>query len=736
MSSAIPSVAPWTGVGEVTISQIRDTASGRCWDSNTVSLGAQLFLQDCHSVTPTQTFNFINLPDRSVVLSTVNDKKLCVEMGTRGVLSLQECRNGYSSQRFKVDNTGFSLQSDATACIAANAGRKLSKVACTSKAATSIVPLLAAPRPMPAYKVTQIKFSEGNSCLQSVSDSSTFERSDVSVAACNGSPAQSWYWHWGQIRNVESGLCLDAPRADAADTDTRVVSLSACPSLSITQVWIKTATNTLINGASTNCIHLVNTNSVQLGTDYCGSKDVLKGPKSFTGLDSFTADMGEPACTKPRARKDFRDLSADEQKAFFTGIDTLFNTPSLVGRKNRYHDYVALHGAGARWFHGTPYFLPWHRFYTALIEQDLQVALKNSSFAFPFWNWGADASTWNLPATGVLAPGKFGTSGNGNEGDCVIDDFSKKGWAPTRGSCLIRGYFPRRSDTSVSLYTEDYMLLALQVNPRTQQNYTDFNGFRELLESLPHNNFHMSITGSIRSSHMSDPAVAVNDPIFFLHHNNMDRHWQYFQNAHKELADSFNGEASYPPWTDKMVKVQKSDILVGFNVPVSKAMGVPLQGGYLLCHTFQPFSKSIASVSIRHSQLARRSKIRRRQSTTGNDLLETLDPAVAGKVIQDDIAIKADTAEPVDKANLPVPERITPTKMTDDFLDMMQTNMHVNKDRIRELEEGALKLLEKLRAQTDKVMADKFGKNVTNATFEQHAVAVKVAIAEIALSKE
>ncbi|KAJ3206569.1 hypothetical protein HDU67_008090 [Dinochytrium kinnereticum] len=733
MSSQIPSVAPWTGGLGAAISQIRDTASSLCWDSNTVSVGAQLFLKECHSVTPTQAFNFIGLPDRSVVLATSvsDDKKLCVEMGKQGILSLQECRNGYSNQKFKFDRTGFSLHSDATACIAPNTGRKLTKVTCESKAPISALRVPAAPKHMPAYQVTQLKLSEGNACLETTN--TTAEAGEIVVSDCNGSPAQNWYWHWGQIRNVESGLCLDSPGADAYDDQPRSVSLSACPSLDISQFWLKTPENTLVNGASTNCIHIVNATTVQLGTDYCGANDVLTGSKTFTGVDSFTADMGEPECTTPRARKDFRDLTSEEQQSFFNGLDILFKTPSLVGRKNRFHDYVALHGAGARWFHGTPYFLPWHRFYTALIEQDLQVVLKNSSFAYPFWNWGADALTWNLPATGILSPDRFGTTGNGNEGDCVIDDFSKGRWAPTNGPCLIRGYYPEQEDASVSLYTEDYMLLALQVHPWTQQNYTDFDGFRELLESLPHNNFHMSIAGDNDFSHMAEPAVAVNDPIFFMHHNNMDRHWQYFQNAHPHLADAFDGVASYPPWTSNMITVSRSDLLIGFNVPVSKAMGV--RKG-VMCHTFEPYSKSIASVSIQHSQLARRAGLRKRQSSSGNDLLQTLDPAVAGKVIQDEIAIKADSAQPVDKSHLPVPKRSTPTKMTDEFLDRMQKRMHMNKDRIRELEEAALRLLEKLRKQTDKVMAEKFGKDVTNATFEQHAVAVKVAVAEIALKKD
>ncbi|KAJ3205230.1 hypothetical protein HDU67_008978 [Dinochytrium kinnereticum] len=733
--AAIPGVGPWTGGIATGFNQILDTASSLCWDSNTVAVGARVFLQECNHVTPTQAFNFITLPDQSVVLTAaVNaEKTLCVELGDKNALSLQECRNGFSKQQFNLNDSSASLHDDPTVCFAHNTGNVLAPVACETKAPTTIVPVTTAPRYMPAHQALPLRFTEGDFCLESTN--ATAEVGDVVVGPCNGSPAQNWYWHWGQIRNVESGLCLDSPNADSYDTEPRPVSASACPVMSITQFWLKTPENTLVNGASTNCIHIVNATTIQLGTDYCGANDILTGSKTFAGVDSFTADMGEPECTTPRARKDFRDLTSEEQNAFFTGLDILFNTPSLVGRKNRYHDFVALHGAGSRWFHGTPYFLPWHRYYTALLEKDLQIVLQNSTFAYPFWNWGTDASTWNRVETGILTPEWFGTTGNGNEEGCVVDGFSKGRWIPNEGrsNCLIRGYYPDADDESVSLYTEDYMLLALQVNPWTSENYTNYDGFREILEALPHNNFHMSVAGDNYNSHMGSTQLSVNDPIFFMHHNNMDRHWQYFQNAHPALANSFDGQASYPPWSSNMVNVTHSDLLIGFNVPVSKAIGV--RKG-VLCHTYQPYSKSIASVAIQHSQLARRASIRRRQSTTGNDLLQALDPAVAGKVIQDEIAMKSDSAQPVDKAHLPVPKRTIPTKMTDAFLDRMQSLLHVNKNRIRELEGAALRILEKLRAQTDKVMADKFGKDITNVTFEQHAVAVKVAVAEIALKKE
>ena len=48
------------------------------------------------------------------------------------------------------------------------------------------------------------------------------------------------------------------------------------------------------------------------------------------------------------------------------------------------------------------------------------------------------------------------------------------------------------------------------------------------LENLPHNRVHVRIGG--QNGFMSDPATAALDPIFWLHHCNIDRLWEVWRN--------------------------------------------------------------------------------------------------------------------------------------------------------------------------------------------------------------
>ncbi|KAJ3098357.1 hypothetical protein HDU96_011114 [Phlyctochytrium bullatum] len=129
-----------------------------------------------------------------------------------------------------------------------------------------------------------------------------------------------------------------------------------------------------------------------------------------------------------------------------------------------------------------------------------------------------------------------------------------------------------------------------------------------MIEALPHNNFHMIIAGDNQNAQIGDPTVSVYDPIFWLHHNNIDRHWQYFQNANPSLANFFNGVFTNSPRGGVQVQVASSDIMIGFNVPVSAGLGVR-RGP--ICHSFQPYSRSISYVQVKFARLAHRNHLHR-----------------------------------------------------------------------------------------------------------------------------
>ncbi|WP_020405703.1 tyrosinase family protein [Hahella ganghwensis] len=169
--------------------------------------------------------------------------------------------------------------------------------------------------------------------------------------------------------------------------------------------------------------------------------------------------------------------------------------------------------------HGTWYFLPWHRMYLFYFEQIVAKAISDmggpSDWTLPYWNY---CEAFNTSASAseqdqaLQLPPEFGSSQGPNA------DFQAL-WIKDR---------------------RNYVLKKRNVNPWPAMNETEFtNGTGEIcfgggvtgfahsgsqtgqLESLPHNVVHTDINGA-----MGNPDTAALDPIFWLHHANIDRLWQ------------------------------------------------------------------------------------------------------------------------------------------------------------------------------------------------------------------
>ncbi|KAH9266571.1 hypothetical protein BASA84_001058 [Batrachochytrium salamandrivorans] len=66
-----------------------------------------------------------------------------------------------------------------------------------------------------------------------------------------------------------------------------------------------------------------------------------------------------------------------------------------------------------------------------------------------------------------------------------------------------------------------------------------YDAFRQAVEQGPHNNVHAGIGGT-----MAIVAVSTNDPIFMLHHANVDRVWSIWQTLNPKLASTYDGRNS------------------------------------------------------------------------------------------------------------------------------------------------------------------------------------------------
>jgi hypothetical protein len=205
-----------------------------------------------------------------------------------------------------------------------------------------------------------------------------------------------------------------------------------------------------------------------------------------------------------------------------------------------------------------------------------------------------------------LNPEDFGTTGRNNVGGCVLDGkfnetrISLDGSGSTPDGCLKR-YFQQNSNTmqgtsSMVVYSEDLMLSLIALNPETRQPWTDYDSFRFALENMPHNSIHVAVGSFSDGTWYGEPGTmsvvsqSSMDPIFFLHHNNIERYFKYWQKQNKNLASTYNGARNYPPASTNNIGAQLTNVLPSFNLRVGE--GLKFEVGDF-CYTFQPYSKSL-----------------------------------------------------------------------------------------------------------------------------------------------
>lgn len=193
--------------------------------------------------------------------------------------------------------------------------------------------------------------------------------------------------------------------------------------------------------------------------------------------------------------------------------------------------------------HHTWYFLPWHRMYLYWFEHIIRAAIATSSdvdaqvgkeWALPYWNYEGEARTRSLPP--AFREEKLP---DGSENPLFVEnrDYLNDGdlrmpVAATRSQrALDTVPFSNPLQTGMAPGFGGYV--------------TGFNHWGELttasgaLEATPHNTVHGEVGGL-----MNNPASAPLDPIFWLHHCNIDRLWAIWE------ADTrpFHDNPTTPSW--------------------------------------------------------------------------------------------------------------------------------------------------------------------------------------------
>jgi hypothetical protein len=236
-----------------------------------------------------------------------------------------------------------------------------------------------------------------------------------------------------------------------------------------------------------------------------------------------------------RIRQSVSNLTTLQKSLFILGCQKMRSTPaapSYLGETNVYDYFVKLHALGMEHkIHGSPKFLPFHRQMILVFEAVMGNMLDAPNYALPYWDWAADTATspdWRQYP--IFASDFMGPEGN----PVKVGPFS--GWNAGDLS-LIRNF----GTDNLKLPSLDDVAQTLAVGPYDGEPWDTTvpraASFRNTVEgwSWPdelgmHNLVHTWVGGSSkRPGTMTDPMTAPYDPIFFLHHANIDRLWLQWQ---------------------------------------------------------------------------------------------------------------------------------------------------------------------------------------------------------------
>jgi hypothetical protein len=192
--------------------------------------------------------------------------------------------------------------------------------------------------------------------------------------------------------------------------------------------------------------------------------------------------------------------------------------------------------------HGSWFFLPWHRIYIWYFEQIVRRAVLDAGgpddWALPYWNY-----TDGPRGSAALPPAfRLEARPDGSRNPLFVPDGNRQPAVNAGGG--LPGIITSTTQALRSMsFSPGFGGL-----PRGPVHFANPHG---LLESQPHDNIHVVVGGDLTRAGcsegwMTDPNCAALDPIFYLHHSNIDRLWA------KWLAHG-DGRANptHPAWTDE-----------------------------------------------------------------------------------------------------------------------------------------------------------------------------------------
>ncbi|MCJ1263748.1 hypothetical protein MMC22_003618 [Lobaria immixta] len=298
-------------------------------------------------------------------------------------------------------------------------------------------------------------------------------------------------------------------------------------------------------------------------------------------------------CTAENAsvRKEWRALSKPERKRYTDAVLCLRKKPGLYtdvkGAKSRFDDFQVLHIKKTFIVHFNAQFLGWHRWFLWTYDEALKRECGYKGPA-PYWDWTLDGddletsplfdgSPYSMSGNGEFIPNRptivniinlptlpliNSSRSPGSGGGCVTTGpfaYAQVPFAPT-GETLDTSFLNNphnldyqphclRRDLNVPLMRRSFTSANVE-RLLESPNITYFNNEIEIGQDLNYTNLHGAGHFGVGQD-MRDTFTSPGDPIFFLHHAQVDRLWYLWQNRNlteRQYAITGTGTMfNYPP---------------------------------------------------------------------------------------------------------------------------------------------------------------------------------------------
>ncbi len=347
---------------------------------------------------------------------------------------------------------------------------------------------------------------------------------------------------------------------------------------------------------------------------------------AVTGTASYCAPHCSSPCTSPKGikRKEYGSMTHNERLAFINGVKCLARKPSLFGQgvvpasTSLWNDFTAVHVNMTTSIHISGIFLSWHRHFIYLLEKALHDKCGYpANLGVPYWDWTKypslesspifDGSATSLGGNGLFTNDDPYVVGVGQElphgtgGGCVTTgpfvgspignvafgpfafNLIFTGLPSTWNQPNVRCLYRDLNDYGIATYDNSSLVAEMLAAPNITQVQVLLNSKNVGTTSRGlHGGGHYGVGGA-----MFDFFASPGDPVFFLHHGNLDRLWDKWQAMEPATRRfQYNGTSTIlntnaTPEVSNSTKIAFS--VLGSDVTL-KDVADPAAGPYCYCY--------------------------------------------------------------------------------------------------------------------------------------------------------